>query len=138
MARTPDITELFRDRHLELVRLALLVVGDLGTAEDVVQDAFKQLYRRWHTLRRQSNALDYIRSAVLNRSRSVLRRRIVARRHEPALAASARATDHGGAELEQRSVFLIAFCELPRRQREVLALRFYLDLSALRLNAGPH
>jgi len=43
--RSPDITELFRERHLELVRLALLIVGDLGTTEDVVQDAFEQLHR---------------------------------------------------------------------------------------------
>jgi RNA polymerase sigma-70 factor (sigma-E family) len=127
--RQPDITELFRDRHLELVRLALLVVGDLGTAEDVVQDAFEQLHRRWHTLRRQSSALDYVRSAVLNRSRSVLRRRIVARKYEPRLAEPSSVPEMDTAALEQRSEFLDAFRQLPRRQREVLALRFYLDLS---------
>src|ERR1700744_4820345 len=75
------VTELFRAHHLELVRLAVLMVGDMATAEDVVQDAFEQLHRRWKTLRKQSSALDYARSAVLNRSRSVLRRRSVARRH---------------------------------------------------------
>lgn len=48
--RGPDVTELFRAHHLELVRLALLMVGDLGTAEDVVQDTFEQLHRRWHLL----------------------------------------------------------------------------------------
>src|SRR5882724_6555571 len=52
------VTELFRAHHLELVRLAVLMVGDLATAEDVVQDAFEQLHRRWRTLRKQSSALD--------------------------------------------------------------------------------
>jgi RNA polymerase sigma-70 factor (sigma-E family) len=123
----PDIAGLFRERHLELVRLALLVVGDLSTAEDVVQDAFEQLHKRWHLLRRQSSALDYVRSTVLNRSRSVLRRRGVARRYAPRIATPA-AVDAGSA-VELRSEFLDAFRALPRRQREVLALRYYLDLS---------
>src|ERR1700731_5111993 len=82
------VTELFRAHHLELVRLAVLIVGDLATAEDVVQDAFEQLHRRWRTLRKQSSALDYPRSAGLNGCRSVLRRRLVARRHEGRIAAS--------------------------------------------------
>ena len=82
------VTELFRAHHLELVRLAVLIVGDLATAEDVVQDAFEQLHRRWRTLRKQSSALDYARSAVLNGSRSVLRRRSVARRHAARISAS--------------------------------------------------
>lgn len=135
-----DLAELFRERHLELVRLALLVVGDLATAEDVVQDAFEQLHRRWHALRRKSSALDYVRSTVLNRSRSVLRRRGVARRYEPRIATPASVED--GSAVEQRSVFLEAFRLLPRRQREVLALRYYLDLSVadaaavLRLSEG--
>src|ERR1700745_1548546 len=69
------VNGLFGAHHLELVRLAVLIVGDLATAEDVVQDAFEQLHRRWRTLRKQSSALDYARSAVLNGSRAVLRRR---------------------------------------------------------------
>ena len=44
------VTALFRTHHLELVRLARFMVGDLATAEDVVQDAFEQLHRRWHRL----------------------------------------------------------------------------------------
>jgi sigma-70-like protein len=45
-----SVTELFTEYHLGLVRLALLMVGELATAEDVVQDAFEQLYRRWRSL----------------------------------------------------------------------------------------
>ena len=83
------VTELFRAHHLELVRLAVLIVGDLATAEDVVQDAFEQLHRRWRTLRKQSSALDYARSAVLNGSRSCAACLPVARRHAARISASA-------------------------------------------------
>jgi DNA-directed RNA polymerase specialized sigma24 family protein len=40
------VAALFRDHHGELVRLALLMVGDLPTAEDVVQDVYASLHRR--------------------------------------------------------------------------------------------
>jgi len=122
-----SVTELFTEHHLGLVRLALLMVGDLATAEDVVQDAFEQLHRRWRSLRAPSSALDYARAAVLNGCRSVLRRRLVARRYEGRIAGPA--PYDAAAALEQRTELIGAFRSLPRRQREVLALRYYLDLS---------
>jgi len=125
----PDVTGLFRQHHLALVRLALLVVGDLATAEDVVQDTFEQLHRRWPTLRRPASGLDYARSAVLNRCRSVMRRRGVARKHEPRLAVPDWPAADAAVAMEQRSELVDAFRALPRRQREVLALRYFLDLS---------
>ena len=124
-----SVTELFTEHHLGLVRLAVLMVGDLATAEDVVQDAFEQLHRRWRGLRRQSSALDYARSAVLNGCRSVLRRRLVARRYEGRIAGPPPYDADAAVALEQRSELIDAFRSLPRRQREVLALRYYLDLS---------
>ncbi len=124
-----SVTELFTEHHLSLVRLALLMVGDLATAEDVVQDAFEQLHRRWRGLRRQSGALDYARSAVLNGCRSVLRRRLVVRRHEGRIAGPAPYGTDAAVAFEQRTVLIDAFRSQPRRQREVLALRYYLDMS---------
>ena len=136
-----QVTELFQAHQLELVRLAVLMVGDLATAEDVVQDAFEQLHRRWRTLRKPSNALDYARSAVLNGCRSVHRRRLVARRHQPQIAAAARPDTDTAAAIAQRTELMDAFRALPRRQREVLALRYYLDMSvadvATTLNISP-
>ena len=132
------VTELFTEHHLGLVRLALLMVGDLATAEDVVQDAFEQLHRRWRGLRQQSSALDYARSAVLNNCRSVLRRRLVARRHEPRIAGPAPYGTDAAVALEQRSELVDAFRALPRRQREVLALRYYLDMSVADTAATLH
>ena len=80
------VTDLFRTHQLELVRLAMVMVGDLATAEDVVQDAFEHMHRRWHRLRDPGSGLAYARSSVLNGCRTVHRRSAVARRHMPRLA----------------------------------------------------
>jgi RNA polymerase sigma-70 factor (sigma-E family) len=132
------VTELFRAHHLELVRLAVLIVGDPATAEDVVQDAFEQLHRRWRTLRKQGSALDYARSAVLNGSRSVLRRRSVARRHEARVVTSKGPDADAAVLFEQRTELIEAFRALSARQREVLALRYYVDLSVAEVAATLH
>ena len=81
-----SVSELFRAHHLELVRLAVVMVGDLATAEDVVQDCFERLHRRWHVIREPGRALAYARSSVPNGCRSVHRRSAVSRRYGPWLA----------------------------------------------------
>ena len=123
----PSVTELFREHHLELVRLALVMVQDLATAEDVVQEAFERLHRSWPALRRPESGLAYVRSSVLNGCRSVHRRAAVARRHAPRLAEpeGAGSPDEASAD---RGEMVAALRRLPRRQREVLVLRYYLDL----------
>jgi RNA polymerase sigma-70 factor (sigma-E family) len=122
------VTDLFREHHLELVRLALVMLGDQATAEDVVQDAFERLHRGWRGLRQPSSGLAYVRSSVLNGCRSVHRRAAVARKHAPQLAEP----DSGGADAasaaDDRGELAAALRSLPRRQREVLVLRYYLDL----------
>jgi DNA-directed RNA polymerase specialized sigma24 family protein len=75
------VTELFRAHHVELVRLALIMVGDLATAEDVVQDAFDRIARSWGGLRKQSSGVAYVRSCVLNGCRSVHRREVLVLRY---------------------------------------------------------
>jgi RNA polymerase sigma-70 factor (sigma-E family) len=134
-AAVATVTDLFRDHHLELVRLAVLMVGDLATAEDVVQDAFERLHRGWPGLRQQSSGLAYVRSSVLNGCRSVHRKAAVARKHAPELA-----EPHGpGADIaaaaDDRSEVVAALGLLPRRQREVLVLRYYLDLDVAEIAA---
>src|SRR5438309_4849853 len=69
------VAALFRTHRLGLVRLAVLLVDDRETAEDVVQDAFAALHRRWGSLTSEDAALGYLRTCVVNGSRSVLRRR---------------------------------------------------------------
>ncbi|WP_433188145.1 SigE family RNA polymerase sigma factor [Actinoallomurus sp. CA-150999] len=123
------LTTIFREHHLELIRMALFIVGDQPTAEDVVQDAFAAVHRRFDRLRDPRNALPYIRAAVLNGCRGVLRRRAIARRfggaYEPPIWSAESAALLGE---DRREVFL-ALRSLPRRQREALVLRYYLDLS---------
>ncbi|HXW43202.1 MAG TPA: sigma-70 family RNA polymerase sigma factor [Streptosporangiaceae bacterium] len=139
----PTVTDLFRDHHLELVRLALVMVGDLATAEDVVQDAFEHLHRGWHGLRQPAQSLAYVRASVINGCRSVHRRSAVARKHAPRLAIrpDAAAADEASAS-DDRGELIAALRSLPRRQREVLVLRYYADLSVaeiaevLRLRPG--
>jgi RNA polymerase sigma-70 factor (sigma-E family) len=138
-----SVTDLFRDHHLELVRLALVMVQDLATAEDVVQDAFERLHRGWPSLRQPESSLSYVRSSVLNGCRSVHRRAAMARKHEPRLAEPAEGAGPDGASAAaDRGEMVAALRRLPRRQREVLVLRYYLDLdvdevaSTLRINPG--
>lgn len=135
------VTDLFRGHHLELVRLALLMTGDLATAEDIVQDAFEQLHRRWPSIRQQDSSLAYVRSSVLNGCRSMHRRARVARKHAARLAGPPEAGADTGAAAGERSDLVAALLALPRRQREVLVLRYYADLDvaeiAATLRIGP-
>jgi RNA polymerase sigma-70 factor (sigma-E family) len=136
-AASVAVTDLFRAHHLELVRLALLMTGDLAAAEDVVQDAFEQLHRRWPGLRQPGSGLAYVRSSVLNGCRSMHRRARVARKHAAQLAEPPSA----GADAGERSDLVAALLALPRRQREVLVLRYYADLDVAEiagtLRIGP-
>jgi RNA polymerase sigma-70 factor (sigma-E family) len=122
------VTALYQASALSLIRLAYIMLGDLPSAEDVVQEAFYGLYRRWDRLQDHSGALYYVRASVLNGCRSALRRRAVRRRmlaHQPA-ADSAETVVLGG---EEREEVIRALGRLPHRQREVLVLRFYSELS---------
>jgi RNA polymerase sigma-70 factor (sigma-E family) len=125
------IDGLYRAHALGLVRLALLLAGDRTTAEDVVQDAFLGLYRGWSRIREPGKALGYLRASVINGCRSVQRARrtawLRAERHPlhevPVWSAEAAALAG-----EDRREVLTAVARLPRRQREVLALRYYAEL----------
>jgi RNA polymerase sigma-70 factor (sigma-E family) len=139
MSQEPDgawdadaaVEQLYVAHWRSLVRLAVLLVRDQPTAEDVVQDAFVAMHGRWRRLRDPDKALAYLRQTVVNRSRSALRHRGVVERH----AASQRVVDPApGADdtthaRARADAVLDALRELPTRQREVLALRYYLDLS---------
>jgi len=137
------VRDLFREHWLELVRLATVMVGDVATAEDVVQDAFERLHRSWHRLREPASGLAYARSSVLNGCRSVHRRAAVARKYRPRLAPleQSASPDISVAADTSRQV-AAALQLLTRRQREVIVLRYYADLDiaeiagTLRLTQG--
>lgn len=125
-----ELAGMFREHHDELVRLAAFILGDLAAAEDVVQDLFVRLHQRASSLAEVGDPLPYLRTAVVNRCRSAMRRRLLIRRHAerespcPPLSA-----EEATLLSEERRQVLKALAGLPRRRREVLVLRFYLGLS---------
>ena len=125
-----DIHALYTAHWRYLVRLAVLLVDDVASAEDVVQDAFIALHRRAGRLRDPDAALAYLRTSVLNLSRSVLRRRQVARKHlrvaEPDAGPGA---DHDVLAARRAPGHAARGAPLPRHQREVLLLRYWSGLS---------
>jgi RNA polymerase sigma-70 factor (sigma-E family) len=125
------LASLHREHYRSLVRLASLLLGDVGTSEEVVQDAFVRLQVRRSGPRDPERAAAYLRTAVINGARSQIRRRNVrerylGRRTVAPWGPSAEAGALIGAE--QQRVLAALEC-LPDRQREAIALRFYLDLS---------
>lgn len=138
-AAAAAVTALYQANALGLVRLAHVLIGDRGAAEDIVQDSFSGLYLRWEQLRDPSKALAYVRSAVLNSCRSRLRRAAPAELFTADLPDFAFVLASAEAMVlseEQRRAVMTALRGLPARQREVLVLRFYLDLSESEIAAS--
>ena len=123
------VTEIYAGQYNQLVRLALLLVHDLQTAEEVVQDAFEAMHKACRRLRDSEKALSYLRQTVVNRSRSVLRHRKVVDMHPPKPAPDEPSAEHAVIALLERSAVVSALRVLPGRQREAIVLRYYGDLS---------
>lgn len=123
------LADLYRDHRMRMVRLAVLLVDDPSTAEDVVQEAFTGLHRNWSGLRDEAAAVGYLRTAVVNGSRSVLRRRRTARDYVPPHQVNARSAESLAMLSAEHQAVVDALATLPPRQREVLVLRYYGGLS---------
>jgi len=122
------LEQLYAAHYAGLVRLAVLLLRDQGLAEDVVQDSFVAMHGRWDRVD-PDRAPAYLRQTVVNRSRSALRHRGVVTRHRPEPLPDGAAADASVLANERRTAVLDALAALPTRQREVLVLRHYLDLS---------
>jgi RNA polymerase sigma-70 factor (sigma-E family) len=120
------VSDLFRSHAPALLRLALVLVGDRPSAEDVVQDAFIGLHRA--RLRNQDKALPYLRVAVINGCRSVHRARRRAATFQPQHEPPIWSAEAAAIVNEDRREVLAAVARLPGRPREMLALRYYLGL----------
>lgn len=130
-ARAELVDVLFRRHYQALVRLAVVMLGSREAAEDAVQDAFVALHRNVRSLREPEAAEAYLRSAVLNRCRSWVRRQVTQRAARPLVLVrdhyeSAEDTTVGHHEAGS---LVAAMRTLARRQREVLACRYVLQLS---------
>lgn len=111
------VAALYQLHYPALVRLAALLVPDLATAEDIVQDAFAAVHGRWHVQPDPDAALAYLRWSVVHRSRSV-----------PPLGDP----DAG----EPGSAVVSALRALSPRQREVVVLQYFADLSEAEIAAA--
>jgi RNA polymerase sigma-70 factor (sigma-E family) len=123
------VTAIYSTHYRSLVRLAAFLVRDVGTAEEVVQDSFVAMHGGWRRLRDSDKALSYLRQSVVNRSRSVLRHRMVVDKNAPKPAPDMPSAEHGAIAALERSAVVSALRALPARQREALVLRYYGDLS---------
>jgi RNA polymerase sigma-70 factor (sigma-E family) len=123
------LTALYTSHYRQLVRLAALLLDDLSTSEEVVQDAYVRMHGSWHRIRDPEAAVGYLRTTVVNLARSRLRRRMVAQRHAPKPMPDAPSAEHGALERLERDRLIRALRGLPARQRECLVLRYYADLS---------
>ena len=121
------VAALYQLHYPALVRLAALLVPDLATAEDIVQDAFAAVHGRWHVQPDTDAALAYLRWSVVHRSRSV-----------PPLGGPAAGTGEPGSAVmgEPGSAVMSALRALSARQREVVVLRYFADLPEAEIAAA--
>ena len=129
MTAEEAVTQLYTIHYRSLVRLAALLVRDEPTAEEVVQECFIAMHDGWHRIREEDKALSYLKQAVVNRARSVLRHRSVIDRNAPKPAPDMPSAEQGAMSRLERSAVIMALRGLPDRQRQALVLRYYADLS---------
>lgn len=132
VGRDEAIPVLFQAHCADLVRLGYALTGDRGAAEEAAQDAFISLYRNWKSLRDRSATQAYLRVAVVNRCRSVHRRRARTVRATEPLRPDLVALPGVDADVLAHDAshrIAVQVRALPQRQREVIVCRYYLDLT---------
>ncbi|HEX9969428.1 MAG TPA: SigE family RNA polymerase sigma factor [Acidimicrobiales bacterium] len=127
------VAALYDEHFGRLVGVARLLLDDHREAEDVVQEAFIRLRTGWWRIREPDRAGAYLRATVVNLAHSGLRRRAVSRRRDPEHAAHLRVVGPAAEDTavlnDEHRLVVEALALLPKRQRECLVLRYYLDLS---------
>lgn len=130
------ITAMYDTEYRSLVRMSAMLLGDVASAEEIVQDSFIAVHAAWRGLRDIDKGVHYLRRTVMNRSRSLLRHRVVIDKHLPASEPDMPSAEQAAIARLQRAAVVTALRTLPVRQREALVLRFYLDLSEQQVAAA--
>jgi RNA polymerase sigma-70 factor (sigma-E family) len=136
------LTETYRAHYRPLLGLAALLLDDTASCEDVVQEAFIRVHAARNRIRDPEKTLSYLRQTVVNLSRSTLRRRILGLKLLSRPMPDAASAEEGAYEQLERADLIKAMRGLQRRQREVLVLRYFADMSeaevasALGISAG--
>jgi RNA polymerase sigma-70 factor (sigma-E family) len=126
MATDEDFQGFFAQHYEQLCRLGFLLTGDPAQAEELAQDALVRTWRRWRLVGKPGNPETYARKVLVNRHRSLLRRALVEARYRY----RDRTTEGSSDEHREDAIVLWAATRrLPPRQRAVLVLRYYEDLS---------
>ncbi|GAA4856008.1 SigE family RNA polymerase sigma factor [Kitasatospora terrestris] len=128
-ASVDQLTETYQAHYRSLLRLAALLLDDLSSCEDVVQEAFIRVHAARRRVRDPEKTLAYLRQTVVNLSRSTLRRRILGLRLLPKPMPDMASAEEGAYDALERDQLRTALRGLQRRQREVLVLRYYADLT---------
>lgn len=128
-ASVDHLTETYQAHYRSLLRLAALLLDDLSSCEDVVQEAFIRVHAARRRVREPEKTLAYLRQTVVNLSRSALRRRILGLRLLPKPMPDMASAEEGAYDALERDELKAALRGLQRRQREVLVLRYYADMT---------
>ncbi|MBD0712070.1 MULTISPECIES: SigE family RNA polymerase sigma factor [unclassified Streptomyces] len=123
------LTETYRAHYRSLLGLAALLLDDTASCEDVVQEAFIRVHSARKRVREPEKTLAYLRQTVVNLSRSALRRRILGLKLLSKPMPDMASAEEGAYDQLEREDLIKAMKGLQRRQREVLALRYFSDMT---------
>ncbi|WP_079174923.1 SigE family RNA polymerase sigma factor [Streptomyces malaysiense] len=123
------LTETYRAHYRSLLGLAALLLDDTASCEDVVQEAFIRVHSARKRVRDPQKTLAYLRQTVVNLSRSTLRRRILGLKLLAKPMPDMASAEEGAYDRLERRDLIKAMKGLQRRQREVLVLRYFADMT---------
>ncbi|QNP64397.1 SigE family RNA polymerase sigma factor [Streptomyces genisteinicus] len=123
------LTETYRAHYRSLLGLAALLLDDTASCEDVVQEAFIRVHSARSRVREPEKTLAYLRQTVVNLSRSALRRRILGLKLLSKPMPDMASAEEGAYDQLERDALIKAMRGLQRRQREVLVLRYFADMT---------
>ncbi|MEU6706614.1 SigE family RNA polymerase sigma factor [Streptomyces wuyuanensis] len=129
------LTETYRAHYRSLLGLAALLLDDTASCEDVVQEAFIRVHSARRRVRDPEKTLAYLRQTVVNLSRSALRRRILGLKLLSKPMPDMASAEEGAYDQLERDALIKAMKGLQRRQREVLVLRYFADMTEAQVAA---